>query len=58
MDNDLLEKILAAIDGRRHYFETFQQAVVARFEKDPRLNGSPPILHSIKFRIKDRDHLR
>jgi ppGpp synthetase/RelA/SpoT-type nucleotidyltranferase len=57
MDNELLQKILAVIDERRHYFETFQQAVVARFEKDPRLNSNPPILHSIKSRIKNRDRL-
>lgn len=58
MHDDLLQEVLEVIEKRIHYFETFQQGVVARFEKDPRLNGSPPILHSIKARIKDRIHIR
>jgi putative GTP pyrophosphokinase len=58
MHDKLLQEVLVTIDEHHHYFEAFLRAVVARFEKDPRLNGSPPILHSIKSRIKDRNHLR
>lgn len=62
MDDVLLERIVELVDERRHYFETFQQAVVARFQKDPRLNRPPTKLHTIRARMKDpvglRDKLR
>ena len=57
MDDATLQPILGSIDDNLHYFETFQEAVVARFKRDPVLNGTPPILHSIKARIKDREHI-
>ncbi len=58
MDDAALQEILRLIDERRHHFELFQGAVAARFEKDPGLNGKPPILHSIKSRFKDMDHIK
>ena len=57
MDNDLLREILTVINEKIHYFEVFQETVVARFKKDPRINGKPLILHSIKSRIKDSSHI-
>lgn len=57
MDDATLQAVLSLIDKNLHYFEIFQEGVVARFKKDPVLNGSPPILHSIKARIKNREHI-
>jgi putative GTP pyrophosphokinase len=57
MDDEIIQKILVNVKEKLHYFETFQQSVIALFTKDPRLNGTPPILHSIKSRVKHADHL-
>lgn len=58
MDTEHIESLVSEIDSKLIYFEPFVDAVVARFKKDPRLNGYPAKLHSIKSRIKYGDSLR
>ena len=57
----LKKQQLRSIDGavehfrqNRHLFETFAQALLAYFQNDPSLMAS---IHTIKYRIKDADHL-
>jgi putative GTP pyrophosphokinase len=58
IDEDEVEKLVSAISEKIHLFETFQSGVETFFRKNPKLNNSPPVIHSIKGRIKDFDHLR
>jgi len=57
--SDLIpEGVLDRIQEQRYLFETFLGTVATFFRCHPRLNGSPPILHSIRSRLKDPEHLR
>ena len=58
MDEEFLQNLLNIFDERLQYFEIFKDAVISKFTKDPRLNGNPPIVHSVKARIKDREHFK
>lgn len=54
--------IISAINAYRdskHLFERFRNAVVDYFKLEPSLNVyGNPIIHTIKSRLKDEDHLR
>ena len=48
---DVVEKNLLGID-------MFRQNVVYFFEKNPKLNCHPPVIHTVKSRLKDLDHIK
>ena len=58
MEDQIAAQLLLRVQEHRHYFETFQEGVIARFRRDPRLNGCPPVLHSIRARMKSEQSLR
>jgi putative GTP pyrophosphokinase len=50
--------VLDAFKAQRHEFEIFMEGVAALFHKHPAISSGPfPIVHTIKRRIKDYDHL-
>jgi putative GTP pyrophosphokinase len=54
-----VQAALAATDAMRHEFAIFMKAIAKWFDEHPELRTStPPIVHSVKARLKDRDHLR
>lgn len=53
-----IEATLTAVNSELHRFRIFQTAVKSVFTEDPALNKAPPVIHSIRTRIKDDDHLR
>ena len=43
---------------KKQLFELFSRSVCSEFTSDPELNtGTPTVIHSIKSRLKDEDHL-
>lgn len=53
------ESALAAFDELNHELSIFMDSVATWFQTNPRLSRGPlPIIHSVKKRIKDREHLR
>jgi ppGpp synthetase/RelA/SpoT-type nucleotidyltranferase len=59
MANDhAVEACIELFKRRRHEFEAWLQAIVSHLRLDPELNKPPlPIIHSIKYRLKEADHL-
>jgi putative GTP pyrophosphokinase len=54
-----IEAALAKYSAERHIFERFRNAVVDYFRTEPLLNDPQvAVIHSIKSRLKDIDHLR
>jgi putative GTP pyrophosphokinase len=54
-----IEAALARYSAERHIFERFRNAVVDYFRTEPSLNDPQvAVIHSIKSRLKDIDHLR
>jgi len=54
-----MEDILKLFDEKRSEIELLRKQVHDFFELDSKLNtGSLPIVHSVKSRIKDKDHLK
>jgi putative GTP pyrophosphokinase len=53
-----LEQIVSVIQESLERFEIFQSTVVSTFTKDRQLNGDPPVVHSIRARMKDLTHLK
>jgi len=54
-----IEQALAAFDERTHEFSIFMNGVEKWFGTHPRLSKGPvPVIHSVKSRLKDRDHLQ
>lgn len=54
-----LDKLLATYTARSDQFELFRLQVQAFFTSSRQFNGTPlPLVHSIKSRLKDPDHLR
>lgn len=57
--NENIDKVVEFYDDNIHKLKTFQASVITFFENHPKLNKKPfPVIHSIKSRIKDPDHLR
>lgn len=56
---EAIEAAVAKYSAERHIFERFRNAVVDYFRTEPSLNDSRmTVIHSIKSRLKDIDHLR
>lgn len=54
-----LEKLIAAFEARRDEFDLFRRQVTDFFLVSKRFNAGPlPLVHSVKSRLKDLDHLR
>lgn len=53
---ETLDRCVAAFEAQRDHFELFKEAVEGYFRKDRSLYAAPPAIHSIKSRIKDREH--
>lgn len=52
------EAALAAFDERAHELSIFMTGIERWFSTHPKLtNGAPPVVHSVKSRLKDRRHL-
>lgn len=58
LTEEKIEEILGAVQRNMHGIDTFRENVAYFFTKHPDLNGSPPIIHSVKSRLKDQNHVR
>lgn len=59
MDKALIEDIVKPYIRERHLFERFMNGVVDTFRLEPSLNEyGNPVIHTIKSRLKDVDHLK
>jgi len=55
---DDADALLELYKKKRRFFELFLQSVQAEFSSAPELNtGTPTIIHSLRGRLKDEDHL-
>ena len=55
----IVEEVLASFDEKKNEIEMLRKQVHDFFELDSRLNKSViPIVHSVKSRVKDREHLQ
>ena len=58
MNNNIADQIVAKFKEEHHTYECFLIAVNSFFQLNPALNKAPlPIIHSLKTRLKDPDHL-
>lgn len=58
-DASIVEQTLAAFDERFHELSIFMNGIERWFATHPRLSTGPfPLVHSVKSRLKNRDHLR
>lgn len=54
-----IDSAIRAFDEKSHEINTFMDGVARWFESHPKLNSKvDPIIHSVKYRLKDKDHLR
>ena len=58
VDEASIEAIIERVQSRFHDIDRFRDNVVYFFENHPDLTHSPPIIHSVKSRMKDFQHLR
>jgi len=59
MENEIINNTVQLYKDKLFEFEQFLPSVLAFFEKHRKLNKKPfPIIHSIKSRFKDPDHLK
>jgi len=59
IDEKEIDDAVRAYSSQYHVFQRFLNAVVDSFALEPKLNDySRPVIHSIKSRLKDKDHLR
>lgn len=59
MNTSEIDDVISFYIDNRHKLEQFKVSIEALFQKDPVLhNSNLPIVHSIKSRIKDPEHLR
>lgn len=59
MCEEQLSRIISTYAGNQHLFERFMNAVVDTFMLEPSLNNHEnQIIHTIKYRMKDPDHLK
>jgi putative GTP pyrophosphokinase len=53
-----VEKLVSLFIDRQDEFDIFLNATVAFFQRSAKLNkGNPPAVHSLKYRLKDPEHL-
>ncbi len=58
-DPKLTESALSEFDELNHELSIFMDSVATWFQTNPRLSLGPlPIVHSVKKRMKNREHLR
>ncbi|NVM20257.1 MAG: RelA/SpoT domain-containing protein [Desulfobacterales bacterium] len=53
----IVEDLREYIESKIHLFKIFLKGVESVFREDPVLNGVPPVIHSIKTRIKANDRI-
>ena len=58
VDEASMEAIIARVQDKLHDIDLFRDYTVRFFEKHPDLTQSPRIVHSVKSRLKDLQHLR
>ena len=58
VDEATMEAIIARVESERHNIDLFRDYTVRFFETHPDLTQSPQIVHSVKSRLKDLQHLR
>ena len=58
VDEASMEAIIERVQNRFHDIDRFRNNVVYFFENHPDLTHSPQIVHSVKSRMKDFQHLR
>ncbi|MEO5348109.1 MAG: RelA/SpoT domain-containing protein [Magnetococcus sp. YQC-3] len=59
MNSQVMEDSVDLAIREMHLFKTFMEGVISHFSNDPSLNMiRNPIIHTIKHRIKDPDHIR
>lgn len=58
VDEASMEAIIARVESEHHNIDLFRDYTVRFFETHPDLTQSPQIVHSVKSRIKDLQHLR
>lgn len=59
MHEEHISNIVSTYTNDRHLFKRFMNAVVDTFRLEPSLNQhGNQIIHTIKYRLKDPDHLR
>lgn len=59
MSKKLIQELTEKYRQKRSEFDVFLTAVVGFFQKTDVLNkGEPPPIHSVKWRLKDPDHLK
>ena len=59
MNEGHIDEVINAYKVERHLFERFMNGVVDTFRLEPSLNRyGEPIIHTIKNRLKDVDHLK
>ena len=58
VDEASMEGIIARVESERHNIDLFRENTVRFFETHPDLTQSPQIVHSVKSRLKDLEHLR
>jgi putative GTP pyrophosphokinase len=58
IDEASLMIIMKEVEKNRFGFDNFRNNVVYFFEHHPQLNGSPPVVHTVKSRLKDPQHIR
>ena len=57
--DDKIEEIVAYVGENEQLFTLFRENVVLFFQTHPKLGGGDfPLVHSVKSRLKDYDHLR
>lgn len=56
--SESIDHILTIVNNEYHHFDMFRGNVEFFFTNHPRLTGPPPIIHSVKSRLKDMNHLR
>ena len=58
VDEASMEAIIEQVQSKLHDFDLFRENTVRFFETHPNLLQSPRIVHSVKSRMKDLEHLR
>ena len=58
VDEESMEAILERVQSELHNIDLFRENTVRFFETHPELTQSPQIVHSVKSRMKDLQHLR
>ena len=58
VDETSMEAIIAQVQSELHSINLFRENTVRFFETHPALTQSPQIVHSVKSRMKDLQHLR